>query len=223
VGGIRPARALPRILVALGCVLTFPVSVAAQPPLVTWKGCSDLGCMGQVKMRVARAARENAAGTYNFSVFTNHEIYFEDLSSSTTRKILHLTQPDSTFLFFGVHGAQEAEELRAKYQTRVAHVMILVLTLMAKGFPDGVGAIPTTWDSRKVEMDRVQFEVSAKRVTSDSFAFRIQGPDHVVDGDWIMTRVSPWPDSQSMAGWTASNGVTLPALTLGELRQLRRR
>src|SRR2546430_1858020 len=73
VGGIRPARALPRILVALGCVLTFPVSVAAQPPpLVTWKGCSDLGCMGQVTMRVARAARENAAGTYNFSVFTNH-------------------------------------------------------------------------------------------------------------------------------------------------------
>jgi len=213
----------PRTLITVGCLLTFPAVVAPQPPLVTWKGCSDLGCTGQVKMRVTRAVREDAAGTYNFSVFSNNEVYFEDLSSSRTRKILHLTQPDSTFLFFGVRDAQEADAFRAKYQTRVAHVMILVLTLMAKGFPEGASAIPTTWDSRKVERDRAQFDVSARRVTSDSFVFRIQGPDHLVEGDWIMAKPSPWPDSQSMAGWTASNGVTIPVMTLGELRQLRRR
>jgi hypothetical protein len=204
-------------------VLALPASAEAQPPTVTWKGCSDLGCVGQVKMRVTRAVREDAAGAYTFSVFTNNEVLFEDLSTTRARKLLHLTQPDSTFLFFGVHGVEEAEAFRAKYQTRVAHVMILVLSLMAKGFPDGVGAIPTTWDTRKVETGRTAFEVSAKRVTGDSFAFRVLGPDHVVEGDWIMTKGAPWPSSQSMAGWMAGNGVTIPAMTLGELRQLRRR
>ena len=174
-------------------------------------------------MRVTRAVREDAAGTYNFSVFTNNEVLFEDLSATRARKLLHLTQPDSTFLFFGVQGVEEAEAFRAKYQTRVAHVMILVLSLMAKGFPDGVGAIPTTWDTRKVETDRTAFDVSAKRVTGDSFAFRVLGPDHFVEGDWIMTKSAPWPSDQSMAGWMAGNGVPIPAMTLGELRQLRRR
>jgi len=210
-------------LVVLGCLLTLPASVAAQPPLVTWKGCSDLGCMGQVKMRVTRAVREDAAGTYNFSVFSSNEVLFEDLSITRTRKILHLTQPDSTFLFFGVQNAEEAEAFRVKYQTRVAQVMILVLTVMAKGFPEGASAIPTTWDTRKVEADRTKFDVSAKRITGDSFAFRVLGPEHVVEGDWIMTKVAPWPNTQSMAGWMASNGVTIPPITFGELRQLRRR
>jgi hypothetical protein len=213
-----------RALVVLGCLLAFPAAlVADEPPLVTWKGCSDLGCMGQVKMRVTRAAREDAAGTYNFSVFTNYEVYFEDLSSSRTRKLLHLTQPDSTFLFFGVQGAEEAEAFRVKYQTRVARVMILVLRLVATGFPEGASALPTTWDSRWVELDGSRFDVSARRITRDSFVFRVQGPDHVVEGDWVITKATPWPDSQSMAGWIASNGVTIPNLTLGELRQLRRR
>jgi hypothetical protein len=197
--------------------------MAAEPPLVTWRGCSDLGCMGQIKLRVTRAAREDAAGTYNFSFFTNYEVYFEELSASRPRKLLHLTLPDSTFLFSGLQSAEEAEAFRVKYQTRVARVMILVLSLMAKGFPEGASAIPTTWDSRSVELDRMRFDVSARRITRDSFAYRVQGPDHVVEGDWLMTKASPWPDSQSMAGWMASNGVTIPALTLGELRQLRRR
>ena len=214
---------LQRTLLALGCLLVWPASIAAQPPLVTWKGCSDLGCMGQIKMRVTRAVREDAAGTYSFSAFSNHEVYFEDLSGPRPRKILHLTQPDSTFLFFGVQDGQHAEAFRAKYQTRVAHVMILVLTLVAKGFPDGVSAIPTAWDARNVEVDGKSFNVSAKRITRDSFAFRVLGPDHNVEGDWIMTKPQPWPDSQSMAGWLAGNGVPIPAMTLGELRQLRRR
>jgi hypothetical protein len=213
-----------RALVVLGCILAFPAALLAdEPPLVTWKGCSDLGCMGQIKMRVLRAAREDAAGTYNFSVFTNYEVSFEDLSSSRPRKLLHLTRPDSTFLFFGVQGAEEAEAFRAKYQTRVARVMILVLRLVATGFPEGASALPTTWDSRPVDLDRSRFEVSAKRVTRDSFAFRVQGPDHVVEGDWVITKVAPWPDNQSMGGWIASNGASIPNLTLGELRQLRRR
>ena len=213
----------PRTLLAFGSLVALAASAAAQPPLVTWKGCSDLGCMGQVKMRVTRAVREDAAGTYNFSGFTNNEVLFEDLSTTRTRKILHLTQPDSTFLFFGVQDAQEADAFRAKYQTRVAHVMILVLSLMAKGYPEGAGAIPATWDTRKVERDRASFDVSARRITADSFAFRVLGPNHLVEGDWIMTKVTPWPNSQSMAGWMASNGVTIPSLTLDELRQLRRR
>ncbi len=179
--------------------------------------------MGQIKMRVTRAAREDVAGTYNFSVFTNYEVSFEDLSGSRPRKLLHFTQPDSSFLFFGVQGAEEAEAFRAKYQTRVARVMILVLRLMATGFPEGAGALPKTWDSRPVDLDRSRFEISARRVTGDSFAFRVQGPDHVVEGDWGIAKATPWPDSQPMAGWVAGNGVTIPNMTLGELRQLRRR
>lgn len=215
---------MTRALVVLGCILALPASlIADEPPLVTWKGCSDLGCMGQLKMRVMRAAREDAVGTYNFSFFTNYEVYFEDLSATRPRKLLHLTLPDSTFLFSGLRDAEEAEAFRVRYQTRVARVMILVLSLMAKGFPEGASAIPTTWDSRQVELDRTRFDVSARRITRDSFAFRVQGPDHVVEGDWVITKVSPWPDSRSMAGWMASNGVTIPAISLGELRQLRRR
>ena len=213
----------PRTLLAFGSLLALVASVAAQPPLVTWKGCSDLGCMGQVKMRVSRATREDAAGTYNFLGFTNNEVLFEDLSTPSPRKILHLTQPDSTFLFFGVKDAQEAEAFRAKYQSRVAHVMILVLGLTAKGFPEGAGAMPAAWDTRRVEMDQMSFAVSARRITADSFAFRVLGPNHLVEGDWIMTKVAPWPNSQSMAGWMAGNGVAIPGMTLGELRQLRRR
>jgi hypothetical protein len=102
-----------RALVVLCCLLAFPAALLADaPPLVTWKGCSDLGCMGQIKMRVTRAAREDVAGTYNFSVFTNYEVSFEDLSGSRPRKLLHFTQPDSSFLFFGVQGAEEAEAFR---------------------------------------------------------------------------------------------------------------
>jgi hypothetical protein len=214
---------LPKALVVLGCLLASAADAVAQPPLVTWKTCSDLGCIGQVKLRATRAAREDAAGTYNFTVFSNYEIYFEDLSSSRTRKLLHMTEPDSTFLFLGVHDAQDAEAFQAKYQTRVARLVILVLSLMAKGFPDGASALPTTWDSRQVEMDRTSFDVSARRITSDSFVFRVTGPDHVLEGDWVMARTAPWPDSQSMAGWMAGNGVTIPAMTIGELRRLRRR
>jgi hypothetical protein len=72
-------------------------------------------------------------------------------------------------------------------------------------------------------MDRTTFDVSARRVTSDSFVFRVTGSEHVLEGDWMMARTSPWPDSQSMAGWMAENGVTIPAMTIGELRRLRRR
>ena len=215
---------MTRALVVLGCLLAFPAALLADaPPLVTWKGCSDLGCMGQIKMRVTRAAREDVAGTYSFSVFTNYEVSFEDLSGSRPRKLLHFTQPDSTFLFFGVQGAEEAEAFRAKYQTRVARVAILVLRQMATGFPEGAGALPATWDSRPVDLDRSRFEISARKVAGDSFAFRVQGPDHVVEGDWGIAKAAPWPDSQSMAGWVAGNGVTIPNMTLGELRQLRRR
>ena len=191
---------MTRALVVLGCLLAFPAALLADaPPLVTWKGCSDLGCMGQIKMRVTRAAREDVAGTYSFSVFTNYEVSFEDLSGSRPRKLLHFTQPDSTFLFFGVQGAEEAEAFRAKYQTRVARVAILVLRLMATGFPEGAGALPATWDSRPVDLDRSRFEISARKVAGDSFAFRVQGPDHVVEGDWGIAQAAPWPDSQSMA------------------------
>ena len=215
---------MTRVLVALGCILAFPAMLLAdEPPLVTWKGCSDLGCMGQIKMRVTRAAREDAAGTYNFSFFTNYEVYFEDVTTAPARKLLHLTQPDSTFVFSGVQGAEEAESFRAKYQTRVARVMILVLRLVAAGYPEGAGALPTTWDSRPVELDRSRFEVWARRVTRDSFVFRVQGSDYLVDGDWVITKQTPWPDSRPMAGWIASNGVTIPNITLGDLRQLRRR
>jgi hypothetical protein len=213
-----------RALIVLGCLLALPATLRAEEaPLVTWKGCSDLACMGQIKMRVRLAAPEDAAGTYNFSFFTNYEVYFEDLSGPRPRKLLHLTQPDSTFLFSDVQSAEEAEAFRTKYQTRVARVMILVLRVVAAGFPEGAGALPTTWDSRSVELDRSRFDVAARRVTHDSFVFRVQDPDHVVEGDWIITKLAPWPDSKSMAGWIASNGVTIPNLTLGELRQLRRR
>jgi len=213
-----------RALIVLGCLLAFPATVPAEEaPLVTWKGCADLACMGQIKMRVMRAAPEDAAGTYNFSFFSNYEVYFEDLSGPRPRKLLHLTQPDSTFLFSGVQSAEEAEAFRTKYQTRVARVMILVLRAVAAGFPEGAGALPTTWDARSVELDRSRFDVATRRVTHDSFVFRVRDPDHVVEGDWIITKLAPWPDSRSMAGWIASNGVTIPNLTLGELRQLRRR
>src|SRR5262245_54545512 len=179
--------------------------------------------MGQVTMRVTRAVREDAAGTYHFSGFTNNEVLFEDLSTPRPRKILHLTQPDSTFLFFGVKDAQEADAFRAKYQARVAHVMILVLSLTAKGFPDGAGAIPATWDTRKGEVGRTSVGLSASPGHAGSFAVPRPRPQPLVEGDWIMTKVAPWPNSQSMAGWMAGNGVAIPGMTLGELRQLRRR
>ena len=215
---------MTRALVVLGCLPAFPAGLLAEePPLITWKGCSDLGCAGQIKMRVTRAPFEDVTGTFQFSFFTNYEVLFEDLSRTGTRKLLHMTQPDSTFLFSGVQGAEEAEAFRAKYQTRVARLMILVLRGVAAGFPQGAAALPTTWDSRQVELDRARLDVSARRVTRDSFAFRVLGAEYVLEGDWIITKLAPWPDSRSMAGWIASNGVAIPNLTLGELRQLRRR
>ena len=215
---------MTRALVVLGCLLALPAGLLAEePPLVTWKGCSDLGCAGEIKMRVTRAPLEDVAGIYQFSFFTNYEVYFEDLSRTAPRKLLHMTQPDSTFLFSGVQGAEEAEALRAKYQTRIARLMILVLRAVAAGFPQGAAALPTAWDSRSVELDRSRLDVSTRRVTRDSFAFRVLGAEHVLEGDWSITKLTPWPDNKPMAGWIASNGVAIPNLTLGELRQLRRR
>jgi len=209
--------------VAFGCLVACPASLAAQPPLVTWKSCSDLRCIGQVKMHVTKAAGYDAAGTYNFSFFSNDEIYFEDLSSLRPKKVLHLSPTQPWYMFFGVYGAEEAETLRTRYQTQASGAMLLVLALMAKGFPEGASAIPAAWQSRQVDTGRARFDVSAKRTASDAFLFRVEAPDYRIDGEWVMTKASPWPDSQSLAGWTASNGATIPQITLGEVRQFRRR
>ena len=101
--------------------------------------------------------------------------------------------------------------------------MILVLRLMATGFPEGAGALRRhgtrgrwIWTGRASRYRREGSPATRSR-------FRVQGPDHVVEGDWGIAKAAPWPDSQPMAGWVAGNGVTIPNMTLGELRQLRRR
>ena len=219
----RSASALLGTLVAFGCVAAVPAPAAAQPPQIAWKGCTDWGCIGQVKMNVTKAGDYDIAGTYNFSFFSNDEVAFEELSGLRLRKLLLLSLREPRYLFFGVSGAEEAEALRARYQTQLSGALVLVLVLMAKGFPEGASALPVSWDTRQVDMGWARFNVSAKRTARDAFEFRAEAPDHRIDGEWSMTKLPPWPDSQSMAGWRAANGATIPSITLGEVRQFRRR
>jgi len=200
-----------------------PTSTTAQAPLVAWKGCTDWGCVGQVKMNVTKAGAADVAGSYSFALATNDELYFEDLSTLRPRKILQTSLREPNYMFLGIAGAEEAEALRTRYQTQLSPALVLVLVLMSKGFPDGVSAIPATWATRQVDMGWARFSVSAQKTAQDAFRFRAEAPDHSLDGDWSMKKVAPWPDSQSMAGWTARNGATIPSITLGELRKLQRR
>jgi hypothetical protein len=213
-------RSLLGTLAAVGCVVAAPASAAAQ---VVWKGCTDWGCVGQVKMNVAKAGARDITGTSTFSFTTNDEVYFEDLSGLRPKKILQLGLRQPHYMFFGVYAAEEVEALQARYQSQLAGGLVLVLVLMAKGFPEGASAIPATWTARQVEASSVKFTVSARKTARDAFQFRTEATEHRIDGDWIMTKVAPWPDSQSLAGWTALNGATIPSITLGEVRQFRRR
>ena len=174
-------------------------------------------------MNVTRAGGDDIAGVYNFSFFTNDEVSFEELSSLRPRKLLLLSLREPRYLFFGVYGAEEAEALRSRYQTQISGALALVLVLMAKGFPEGASALPVTWSTRQVDMGWARFNVSSKGTARDAFEFRAEAPDYRIDGEWNMTKPPPWPDSQSMAGWTAANGATIPSITLGEVRQFRRR
>jgi hypothetical protein len=176
-----------------------------------------------VKLNVTKAGGYDIAGTYNFSFFTNDEVSFEELSGLRPKKLLLLSLREPRYFFFGVYGAEEAEALRARYQTQLSGALVLVLVLMAKGFPEGASAIPDTWALRQVDMGWARFTMSARKTARDAFQFRAEAPDHRLDGEWSMTKASPWPDSQSMAGWTAENGATIPSITLGEVRQFRRR
>src|SRR5206468_1702885 len=111
-------------LVAFGCVAAVPVPAAAQPPQIAWKGCTDWGCIGQVKMNVTKAGDYDIAGTYNFSFFSNDEVAFEELSGLRLRKLLLLSLREPRYLFFGVSGAEEAEALRARYQTQLSGALV---------------------------------------------------------------------------------------------------
>jgi len=176
-----------------------------------------------VKMNVTRAGAADIAGSYTFALSTNDEVYFEDLSSLRPKKILQLSLREPNYLFLGVSGAEEAEAVHTRYRAQVSGALVLVLVLMSKGFPEGASAIPATWATRPVDMGWARFSVSAQKTASDAFRFRAEAPEHRLDGDWSMTKATPWPDSQTMAGWTARNGATIPSITLGEVRQLQRR
>src|SRR5438105_13785897 len=96
----RSASALLGTLVAFGCVAAVPVPAAAQPPQIVWKGCTDWGCIGQVKMNVTKAGGFDFAGTYNFSFFSNDEVSFEELYGLLPRKILLLSLRDTIYIYF---------------------------------------------------------------------------------------------------------------------------
>src|SRR5256885_9374784 len=101
----RSAGALLGTLVAFGCVAAVPVSAAAQPPQIAWKGCTDWGCIGQVKMNVTKAGGYDNAGTYNFSFFSNNEGSFEELYRLRSRKSLLLSRREPRCPFFRVYRA----------------------------------------------------------------------------------------------------------------------
>jgi hypothetical protein len=217
---ITMQRTLARIFIILFGYLAICTPSLAGEPTNNWKSCFENGgCIGEVKMTVTRAFWDDAVGTFVISSFSNGEYYFEDLSSTPPRKILHL--PDSAYLFYGVNGTKEAESLRDTYQHRAGRVMFLVLILVASGFPEGANAIPDAWESRKVDLQGEGFQVSAQKVATDAFLFRTQGPNWHVEGKWVMTKTSPWPDNQSMNGWTTWDGKTIP--TVGEARRFARR
>src|SRR3989442_3874074 len=93
----RSASALLGTLVAFGCVAAVPVPAAAQPPQIAWKGCTDWGCIGQVKMNVTKAGGYYNAGTYNFSFFSKHPSSFRELSGLRTIKLLLFTLRDPRY------------------------------------------------------------------------------------------------------------------------------
>src|SRR2546428_4765235 len=86
----RSASALLGTLVAFGCVAAVPAPAAAQPPQIAWKGCTDWGCIGQVKMNVTKAGGYGIARTYKFSFFSHDQVSFRELSRLRPRKRLLL-------------------------------------------------------------------------------------------------------------------------------------
>jgi hypothetical protein len=170
-------------------------------------------------MIVTKATWDDAVGTFVISSFSNGEYYFEDSSSGRPRKLLHF--PASGYLFYGVSASKEADGLVNTYQHRAGRVMFGVLALIASSFPGGMDAIPGAWKSRKVDLDGKEYQVSARKVSQYAFLFLTLGPDWHVEGEWVLTKTSAWPDNESMTGWTTKDGK--PSPTLGEVRKLSRR
>lgn len=206
------------LIVLLGC---FVASSSAQKES-EWKRCLDaLTCLGTVRMRVTGPFSDGPVGAFAVSYFSNGDVLLEDLSGARPRKLLRFVN-ESVSLFHGVNGVEDAESLRYTYQRRTGKAFLAVFILLATGFPEGPRGISESWALRKVDMQGEQFQISAKKTASDAFIFRAEGPHWHADGEWGMTRPSPWPDSHPMAGWTGEDGRPVPP-TLGEVRKSVRR
>ena len=222
-------RALTNIsIIVFGYLMIGTPSFALEPTSINnhWRSCFEYGkgiwrCIGKVEIDIKKTYDydHDTIGNYIITSFTNGEFLFEDVSSTTSKKILNSPKYSHGFLY-GINGEKEANALFKKYR-RANELLLGILLAVATGFPEGADALPDTWVSRNVDVEG-PLQVSVQKIKNDAFKFRIQNKKLYIEGEWAMLKASPWPDNQSMDGWTIEGKKTIRIQTLGEVRRLAR-
>lgn len=185
--------------------------------------CISLGdyeCLGKARFVVKKAFSKDAVGTYVFSSFSNGEFLFEDLSDANARKLL-MVRRENKYLFFGVNGREEAERLNRRLQHEVGGLVFETLLTLVSVFPEGGNRFPDKWQTRRLDMQGQVSEISGTQAGYNKFLFRLQNRDWDIEGEWDITKPDPWPDSESMVGWTVWGSS--PSPTLGQVRKATQR
>lgn len=204
------------ILSALFCVwLLLLENTALAQSKFTWNSCfKNYGCFGKIELIVDEYQMEGSSvGTYSFITFSNGERYFEESSGNNTKKLLHLGG-DFYYLFFGISNKKDAESFRNKYQHSIGMLIAESVNLFATAFPDGPQSIPSSQQSRIIQFEREEFEISLQKISDDTFTFSYQGAGLKVSGKWKVTYESPWPDNHAMDGWTVWGEKSIASLSL---------
>jgi hypothetical protein len=108
--------------------------------------------------------------------------------------------------------------------------MFAVMTAVIGAFPEGENEFPPEWQTRRIRSlnqkavppSWAEFEVSGKKSGNNKFLFKVQHPGGWdVEGEWDVTKPPPWPDNESMKGWTVDGTSSAPVL--GEARKIARK
>ena len=208
-------------VVVLAGVLVWGLGVAPstgqQKPL-PW-GCNlDRGeCFGAITLRVLRHPPDTPALSSRVQYFSNGDMLFEDLDRAPHREILFLK--DRGLLFRRVSGLAEAEEFETSVQHGASGRLTFgVFIALVSAFPDGEHTIPPDWSTRAVTLGGAERQVTARRDAPRRIQYRFEAEGWKIEGEWLLDRPIPLPDSYSLAGWMTRDAA--PPATLGELRRM---
>jgi hypothetical protein len=201
---------LNRIYVATGLIFCLQHAYA-QGIRHSWSCDLSKGdCIGFVKYSVTKTFWRKTKGEFEYTRFKNGDSLAVNRTKEPNTKILSLH--DGSVYLYGISFAEKSSEDSLPDDTRT---LFNTLLLMINTYPDGIGSMPSVWQSREISYEQKMFDVAVRRLSKTSFDFRYSdNHDWNVSGTWSIERQPSLEDNFSLEGWTNAG----PYRTLGEAR-----